>query len=116
VPKRENKWQQEDAFADTVCAILWSGGSDMTQQERRALLGKTVSVQYFDGLNYYCTVHEEKSTWGHDRFLVRPVAGTGEIWIDAERVEPAKAEKLSNSERTDAPPTIIGPLEANDVS
>jgi len=50
-------------------------------------IGKTIERSYhFDKhrLYFYCEVLDQKRQYGHLRILVRPVAGGGEMWIDAE--------------------------------
>lgn len=54
-------------------------------------IGTTVSVQ-FESIQVQCVVTDAKNAYGKVRLFVTPVAGTGEQWIELERLrEPATA-------------------------
>jgi hypothetical protein len=53
----------------------------MTLAEASKRLGQTVSTSY-KGASIHWTVKDHKSAYGRDRWLLVPVSGEGEIWVD----------------------------------
>jgi len=49
--------------------------------EQKALLKST------EGLSFPVLVIGQKSAWGNNRYLVRPIGGQGEKWVDSSRLE-----------------------------
>lgn len=48
-------------------------------------IGAQVSVRC-EQMQIACTVKNVKNSWGKPRLLVTPVAGSGEQWVEMERV------------------------------
>ncbi len=65
----------------------------MTCNEMIPAVGAVVLVAC-DGLNVACTVADVKMSWGKPRFLVRPCAGTGEVWVELSRLRMAEPGEL----------------------
>ena len=56
-------------------------------------LGKIVRIEISElGLDIDVTVLDAKHSYGNLRYLVSPISGTGEIWINASRVKLEKCE------------------------
>tara|TARA_R110000765_G_scaffold112984_8_gene205243 strand:- start:1352 stop:1567 length:216 start_codon:yes stop_codon:yes gene_type:complete len=55
----------------------------MTAKTMSKKIGKRVAV-YRDGLHVNCHVEDAKVSYSTLRYLVRPVSGRGEIWVNAE--------------------------------
>ena len=53
-------------------------------------VGKKVGVNFTGNVIVYCAVQDVKIAWGKERYLVSPVSGEGEIWV--EHVELIKEE------------------------
>jgi len=54
----------------------------MTYKEKAERIGKGARVS-FGKLKIEVTVLDYKYTYGRDRWLVAPVSGSGEIWIES---------------------------------
>lgn len=54
--------------------------------EPRANIGKTGSIEE-NGLHILVTIKDHTRPYGQHRYLVTPVAGEGEAWVNAERVK-----------------------------
>jgi len=68
-------------------------------------IGQQVYLRDGDGccsLLFLCTVVDVKTGWGKPRFLVTPVSGKGERWVEFSSIEPVKSEisYQSNAEVT----------------
>jgi len=71
--------------------------SQPTAKQMTPPIGATISVR-FEQLRMLCTVQDVKCSYGQLRLLVSPVSGSGEQWIQLDRVchmnlattEPAK--------------------------
>jgi hypothetical protein len=48
--------------------------------EARAVIGRTGAVT-FNGLAFHVRIKDTKTAYGHVRFLVTPVAGSGQVWV-----------------------------------
>ena len=56
-------------------------------------LGKIVRIEISElGLDIDVTVLDAKNSYGNLRYLVSPISGNGEIWINASRVKLEKCE------------------------
>lgn len=53
----------------------------MQVREVQALIGKTASIK-LDGLWVQVRILDIKYTWGRTRYLITPVAGGGEKWVE----------------------------------
>ena len=57
-------------------------------------LGKIVRIEISElGLDIDVTVLDAKHSYGNLRYLVSPISGNGEIWINASRVKLEECEK-----------------------
>lgn len=54
----------------------------MKATEPASTIGKKVSVQY-NGLAFDVTIRDVKRTYGRVRYLVEPVAGNGQAWVES---------------------------------
>ncbi len=67
------------------------------------LLGQTVQVK-IDGFSVPMEIHDVKIAYGNKRFLVSPVGGSGEMWVDASRADVAlpegKPEQRTSEDKT----------------
>jgi len=58
----------------------------MDVQQAAKLIGKTVSyvpkTQNGDGLKFRVKIISWRSSYGKNRFLIEPIAGTGRIWTE----------------------------------
>jgi len=52
-----------------------------TQNQVASMVGKVGHV-FVGGLKVKVFIDDYKFTYGRDRYLVRPVEGSGEIWIE----------------------------------
>ena len=69
----------------------------MTTSEMTRLVGKQVLVREAAHGELYmlCDVLDAKSAYGNVRYLVRPVQGQGEAWVDSSRcAEADRADSL----------------------
>jgi hypothetical protein len=55
------------------------------------LIGTTVMIKV-DGFSVPMTINDAKTAYGNRRFLVSPVGGSGESWVDASRVDSGVAK------------------------
>jgi hypothetical protein len=55
----------------------------MTYKNKARAIGKRATIQTTlpDGLTIEVDVLDYKFSYGNDRWLVRPVAGTGQAWV-----------------------------------
>lgn len=53
----------------------------MTYKENAGKIGQTVTIQ-FAKLTFDVVVKDYKHTYGRDRWLVSPVSGSGEAWVE----------------------------------
>jgi hypothetical protein len=53
----------------------------MTAKTANELIGLTATIQY-DGLKIAVKITDAKFTFGHDRFLIEPITGSGSKWVD----------------------------------
>ena len=44
-------------------------------------VGKTASIEV-NGLKVQVNIKDVKNTYGRDRYLVSPVKGSGEVWVE----------------------------------
>lgn len=58
----------------------------MTTLEKIGTIGAIVAV-WEKGFSWHAKVFDIKEAYGNVRYLVEPVAGSGQIWIDASRTE-----------------------------
>lgn len=58
----------------------------MTTRETMAVIGREGIVRY-DTLKVGVRVLDVKTSYGCTRYLIAPIAGGGEAWIDAARFE-----------------------------
>lgn len=63
----------------------------MGVKEMIGLIGTTVMVKV-DGFTVPMTISDAKTAYGNKRFLVSPVGGSGESWVDASRVDSGVAK------------------------
>jgi hypothetical protein len=56
-----------------------------TVKELSFAIGSQVLVR-FESLEIQCIVADAKNSYGRERFLVRPVTGNGEQWIEMSRL------------------------------
>lgn len=54
--------------------------------ELQQLLGKTALLETSEGLTVEVVVVDAKQAYGHERVLIKPVAGSGEAWVNLERL------------------------------
>ncbi len=45
-------------------------------------IGKEAEI-FIGGLNVLVKIDDVKKSYGHDRFLVTPIAGRGSVWVEA---------------------------------
>lgn len=69
---------------------LTQGSGEIMQKaafwtDARGAVGKYTLVTFKD-IQIKCKVKAFKYTFGHERYLIEPVEGTGEMWIDAKHV------------------------------
>ena len=57
----------------------------MTANEMIPAIGAEVDLEC-SGLWVRCVVRDVKTSWGKPRFLVTPVAGSGEVWVELSRL------------------------------
>jgi hypothetical protein len=57
----------------------------MSLLEMQSYIGKTGMLAH-GGIATRVRIHDVKKSYGNLRFLVRPVDGAGEAWVDANRV------------------------------
>lgn len=57
----------------------------MTANEMIPAVGAKVLV-YCESLGIECRVKDVKMSWGKPRFLVTPIAGNGEQWVEMGRI------------------------------
>jgi len=60
-------------------------------KEMIGLIGTTVMIKV-DGFSVPMTINDAKTAYGNRRFLVSPVGGSGESWVDASRVDSGVAK------------------------
>jgi len=53
----------------------------MTYSEGAKFIGRGADIE-LGGLSIYVTVTDFKQSYGKDRWLVSPVCGKGEIWVE----------------------------------
>lgn len=53
----------------------------MSLKEKYEFIGKEARVQ-LGGLSVLVTILDYKNSYGHDRWLVSPVAGDGKVWVE----------------------------------
>lgn len=63
----------------------------MGVKEMIGLIGTTVMIKV-DGFSVPMTINDAKTAYGNRRFLVSPVGGSGESWVDASRVDSGVAK------------------------
>lgn len=61
----------------------------MTAMKMTQAIGSQVEVR-MEAFSVLCDVLDAKSAYGNVRYLVRPVAGNGEAWVDSGRCSPVK--------------------------
>lgn len=70
-----------------------------TAKQMQVAIGARINVRC-ESMQIECIVEDVKNSWGQARLLVRPVAGTGQQWVEMSRVrvpeppagaDPAKA-------------------------
>ena len=61
----------------------------MTAKKMAEKIGTCVAV-YRDGLHVNCRVEDAKVSYSTLRFLVRPLSGRGEIWVNADSTKPVE--------------------------
>lgn len=54
--------------------------------KRAALVGATAYHRNRWGAYFPVTIHDAKTSFGHDRYLVRPVNGSGQFWARADTI------------------------------
>ena len=65
----------------------------MTTREMTDAIGKP--VWFVSGtLRFLCIVRDVKSGWGQPRFLIAPMAGTGERWVEFSSIEPVTETQM----------------------
>lgn len=57
----------------------------LTVQTMQSAIGKTVYLRV-DSLHVSCEVTDAKSAYGRIRLLVKPVSGSGEMWVEESRL------------------------------
>ncbi len=55
--------------------------SNMTYKEKSETIGKKGTIQY-GKITINVEVKDYKFTYGHDRWLVSPISGKGEMWVE----------------------------------
>lgn len=55
----------------------------MSIKDKMVVIGSTRPLQ-IGGLTVFVYVLDYKSSFGHDRWLVKPVSGEGETWVEAD--------------------------------
>ncbi len=68
----------------------------MTANELQAAIGKPAYYVAGD-LKFLVTVKDAKMGWGKPRFLIQPVAGHGEKWVEFSSIEPVQAIQPSST-------------------
>lgn len=59
----------------------------LTVQTMQSSIGKTVQLR-FESLRVSAEVIDAKSSYGKVRLLVKPIAGSGQQWIEESRIVP----------------------------
>lgn len=57
----------------------------MSTLQLARLIGTTVHVR-FETITVACVIRDAKTGYGKPRFLVQPIAGCGEQWIEPSRI------------------------------
>jgi|ERR1700676_2143627 len=74
------------AHSDETPAAKTGKGFNMSTLTLSQSIGKLGTINQ-GGLTVDVTVLDAKQAYGCTRFLVSPVAGSGEVWVSAERVQ-----------------------------
>mgnify|MGYP001616050148 CR=1 len=56
-----------------------------TARQMLPAIGQSVTVRC-ESLHVACTVEDVKNSYGRNRLLVRPLSGSGQQWVELERV------------------------------
>lgn len=70
----------------------------MTIDEYNALLDTVVSIPTDNKISYYARITDVRPAFGRIDWKVKPVAGTGEAWVDASRCRIIKSPRLPKME------------------
>ncbi len=65
----------------------------MTALEMHDAIGKPVMYDG-NGLEFLCMVKDVKTGWGKPRFLIVPMAGKGEKWVEFSSIKPVSQGNL----------------------
>ncbi len=61
----------------------------MTLKDQLETIGKKAIIR-LGGLDVEVTIEDYKNSYGNDRWLVKPVAGSGAIWVEQIELTPIK--------------------------
>jgi hypothetical protein len=62
------------------------GGKAMTVRKNQPLLGQK-GVYRINGLAVGITVVDVKNSYGQTRFLIEPLMGNGQVWVDKSSIQ-----------------------------
>jgi hypothetical protein len=72
----------------------------MTHKQITEVVGLVVELTLRDGVSVSMTVEDYKRSHGCHRWLLEPVAGTGEAWWQTDRMHGDAATRLRELERS----------------
>lgn len=81
----------------------------MTSLQLSKAIGQTVMLEA-RGLSFLCSIKDARESFGRPQFLVAPLMGSGEIWVDIGSVTPVQA--TFNQEHLDKPGRVATPKYA----
>ena len=67
----------------------------MTANDMQRAIGQQVNYESH-GLMFRCTVKDVKVGWGKPRFLIAPVSGSGETWVEFSTITPIKLPQTNH--------------------
>ncbi len=55
-------------------------------REKYARIGEVILVKFEQKLLVQCTIDDYKYSYGRDRWLISPIGGSGQIWIENDKI------------------------------
>lgn len=86
----------------------------MGLREMMGLIGTTVMVKV-DGFTVPMTVNDAKTAYGNKRFLVSPVGGSGESWVDSSRINAGSTDSDVVATAPAPAPAAVKPTKTTEI-
>jgi hypothetical protein len=72
----------------------------MTVREMQGAIGQSVYFTSSEGFKFACWVKDVKIGYGQPRFLITPMAGSGEKWVQFSSIESIQSGEVSRLSKT----------------